>query len=1160
MKISGLLFLFLFYAVQQAIGQNNLIELKEQYLKCRSQNNQECALKISEKMFLESKQFGDTSYWFNLSKRYQGNVLVSMNRKDEALQLYTQILPYYIQRRDEDLAILLNNIGLIYLETGLFPEARNYLVNSLLIFDSIHYPSSKLLNYLYNFRQLYIQLEEKDQIINIQNRILNELINLNEGRYIEELNSLLFFYDFYNEEKEFIKLSKQIEEGDALSKYPIEEFTFYLYQAKHASKTLNVNSTYELFEKTFSLEENYPELKQSEVYFYGRQEFSNFLNTNADFQKCIDWNITSLKIIDEYQHKIVNLDFLRSNIYNELTSVYCNLNDFEQAIKYSENALFYNQKYLSENDLDPSLLANKLNYLVIKFHTGDYRNLEREFLDLEQKFKISGIPQYKYINLYLYLYRINDILGNNQKADFYLNSYCSTVENNKELIENEDFVQSKIEKIQYLYQKDSIFLAKILIEDIEKDSLISETSKAIIFFTHAQILENMDPIKSNDYLMKSINLKKLIYGSKHPLYLNSLEFLANIQIQNQQYKEALLNLTYIDSIKTSLSSFPTKFQDLNYKLLLCICDLLSNSQSQYAIDVKALSAHIEKLMIGNFSIYTNSEKLKFIKDLEYYSQALALPQYLDENSQAIQHIYDFNLITKGLVLESNLLMKSKEIEDTSLSAKSQELKNLKSTLIEYEVRDFPQDKKQELISKIELIEKKLNGEINLSLAYRRIFDINWRDIQQNLSPTDAAIEFIRFYDDRDSSYKYMALLLRRDYTNPKVVILGSEIEINSYLHSPLSRDYLGLYKILWQDLDPLLQNINRVYYSPVGILNNVPFSALCNQIGDSTLSVQMNDTRGVKVILEQGNQQSCNSYLMDKYELHQLTTTRFLADSTFFNCSNFELSALLFGGLDYDQTKQAKSESKDVTKNNLYLEQKLNSLPRHDSSYVIKSMEYLPGTKEEVTEISTLIKSKSWKVQIKTEEHGTEDKLKKLLENKSPGVIHIATHGFSFPDEAKKETSMMSMEKESTYKVSEDPMVRCGLMLSGSNISWTGNPQKMLEQTGDDGILTAAEVANLDLSNTKLVVLSACETGLGKIEGSEGTFGLKRGFKLAGVEQLIVSLWSVPDKETMELMTLFYTDLTQTLNPVISFEKAQKEMRNRYPTEPDKWAGFVLVR
>jgi len=139
-------------------------------------------------------------------------------------------------------------------------------------------------------------------------------------------------------------------------------------------------------------------------------------------------------------------------------------------------------------------------------------------------------------------------------------------------------------------------------------------------------------------------------------------------------------------------------------------------------------------------------------------------------------------------------------------------------------------------------------------------------------------------------------------------------------------------------------------------------------------------------------------------------------------------------------------------------------------------------------------------------------------------------------------------------------MVRCGLMFSGSNVSWTGNSQKMIKETGEDGILTAAEVSNMDLSNTKLVVLSACETGLGKIEGSEGTFGLKRGFKLAGVEQMIVSLWSVPDKETMELMTIFYEDLTQSLNPVVSFEKAQKQMRETYPKHPDLWAGFVLVR
>jgi len=189
-----------------------------------------------------------------------------------------------------------------------------------------------------------------------------------------------------------------------------------------------------------------------------------------------------------------------------------------------------------------------------------------------------------------------------------------------------------------------------------------------------------------------------------------------------------------------------------------------------------------------------------------------------------------------------------------------------------------------------------------------------------------------------------------------------------------------------------------------------------------------------------------------------------------------------------------------------------------------------------------------------------EYQLKKDLENNVPGVLHIATHGFAFPDEVKIESKLTGLSQSVIYRVSEDPMIRCGLMMSGSNMSWTGNSQIMLEQTGEDGILTASEVSNLDLSKTKLVVLSACETGLGKIEGSEGTFGLKRGFKLAGVEQLIVSLWSVPDKETMELMTLFYSDLIKTMNPVTSFEKAQKEMRSRYPTDPEKWAGFVLVR
>lgn len=281
-------------------------------------------------------------------------------------------------------------------------------------------------------------------------------------------------------------------------------------------------------------------------------------------------------------------------------------------------------------------------------------------------------------------------------------------------------------------------------------------------------------------------------------------------------------------------------------------------------------------------------------------------------------------------------------------------------------------------------------------------------------------------------------------------------------------------------------------------------------------------------------------------------------------------SLALVGGINFDDVPDETNEdAKELSNEDFALQANLRNRTastngkkrgKRSSSNYGKKMDPLPGTKEEVINIAGLLNTSNWKVQTKSDKKAGEYEFKKELETKAPGVLHIATHGFAFPDEAKKESKLMDMNQTSTYKVSEDPMVRCGLMLGGSNISWTGNPQKMIEQTGDDGILTAAEVANLDLSNTKLVVLSACETGLGKIEGSEGTFGLKRGFKLAGVEQMIVSLWSVPDKETMELMTLFYSDLTKTLNPVLSFETAQKEMRNRYPTDPEKWAGFVLVR
>jgi len=107
-------------------------------------------------------------------------------------------------------------------------------------------------------------------------------------------------------------------------------------------------------------------------------------------------------------------------------------------------------------------------------------------------------------------------------------------------------------------------------------------------------------------------------------------------------------------------------------------------------------------------------------------------------------------------------------------------------------------------------------------------------------------------------------------------------------------------------------------------------------------------------------------------------------------------------------------------------------------------------------------------------------------------------------------------------------------------------------------VLTAYEVSTLDLSGTGLAVLSACQTGLGDIEGSEGVFGLQRAFKQAGVEYVMMSLWQVPDKETVEFMGLVYSKLATGMKVEDAFNAAQATMRDKY--DPYYWAAFVLVR
>jgi CHAT domain-containing protein len=168
----------------------------------------------------------------------------------------------------------------------------------------------------------------------------------------------------------------------------------------------------------------------------------------------------------------------------------------------------------------------------------------------------------------------------------------------------------------------------------------------------------------------------------------------------------------------------------------------------------------------------------------------------------------------------------------------------------------------------------------------------------------------------------------------------------------------------------------------------------------------------------------------------------------------------------------------------------------------------------------------------------------KNLSGHAPAILHIATHGFYWTDQEIREGNMdEKLQFLSMYGNLDDAdqaLTRSGLLFAGANYTLTG---KQTSDLHDDGILTAKEISVLDLRGVDMLVLSACQTGLGKVTG-DGVFGLQRGFKKAGAGSLLMSLWKVDDKATRQLMTFFYHNLTQGMNKHDAFSKAQHDLRN----------------
>ncbi|MBR2887668.1 MAG: CHAT domain-containing protein, partial [Bacteroidales bacterium] len=266
--------------------------------------------------------------------------------------------------------------------------------------------------------------------------------------------------------------------------------------------------------------------------------------------------------------------------------------------------------------------------------------------------------------------------------------------------------------------------------------------------------------------------------------------------------------------------------------------------------------------------------------------------------------------------------------------------------------------------------------------------------------------------------------------------------------------------------------------------------------------------------------------LCQKYKMVRVSSTANIPEVKSLDLKSAK-TASLYGGIDYKNTSEnAVAGNRGIDFANL------------------------PNSANEIKNINTILSTANIKTDTLCGTSATEDSFKQLSGH-SPDILHVATHGFYLDEESQKPFA----QSVNTYSQKEAPMVLSGLALSGADIKWKGNFEDV---NSEDGILTAYEISQLDLSNTKLVVLSACETARGKIFPVDGVFGLQRAFKQAGAGAILMSLWKVDDGVTAIFMEHFYKFLFETNDRHKALKLAQDEVKMQFP-DPYYWAAWVML-
>ena len=850
-----------------------------------------------------------------------------------------------------------------------------------------------------------------------------------------------------------------------------------------------------------------------------------------------------------------------ANTLNTLASLYSSMDNLEKAELLYLEVLAIQEKV--QGNEHPDCAGSMYALGIIYERLGNLEKAEQLYLESKTiREKTLGKEHQHYAYILHNLARFYGEMGNHEKAE---SIYLEIIAICEKTLGKEHFNYAVyLDGLAHLYHEmgnyekvEPLYLEAIAI--FEKPQWNDYPGRAISMFNLATYYFNLGNFEKAEPLhLEAKALLEKIVGKENPNYTSALNELATLHFNIGNYEKSepfyieenliqkkvlgAANSEYASSLRNLANLYAAMGNYAKAEPLYTECALTNQSILEKAV------RHLSERELGN---YLN-------KFSESQDQTLSFVQ-LSASKKVTAACFDNALFYKGFLLQTTGQIKRMSLFNPASTEKFNLLKSYERRLAAQYTQPIA-DRDSITVADLEAKANDLEKELARTVAGfgQALQQVKWQEVQAALKPGEVAIEFVsyRFFrKEPTDSTMYAALILlplpagasaeagRAEM--PQFIPLFEEREIAALFKNKGARksDYVNtlytnsdqtagkqknLYQAIWQPLENALAGAKTVYFSPAGLLHRINFNAIPGQDGKP---------------------------LADRLNLVQLGSTRQIALPQPLANATLSPEAMLFGGIDYEPDSLNKSptlipQDYASTRGGIDFEE-MNSTLRGGA------WGYLPWTEKEVNSLQAILKQSDLRPILYKGAEGSEEAFKNIgADGASPLVLHLATHGYFFPDP--KRLPQQAATNESAFKRAEHPMIRSGLILAGGNYTWkTGKP---FRPDREDGVVTAYEISQMNLSNTELVVLSACETGLGDIEGNEGVYGLQRALKIAGAHYIVMSLWQVPDAQTQELMTAFYTNWFSRKMPIPeAFDAAQKAMRDKYE-HPFFWAGFILLR